>query len=183
MDVSFEELQSEKNFLKKILRMDNEEDVLKEFEKHGRKISHEELMNFRKSVNEIAKSLSKLNDKQLSEISSAGDDENIFRRGYNWITNRSKNNTEVIKTESCQLPNNQWYSVAVQVGTGITNYVTNWFLGNKISKIESQIPEYELKKRNSDMTAVAAQAVAFTAVAGVLLYYGKDFMKWWLSDK
>ena len=197
MDINFEELQDEEEFFEKILRMDNEEDILKEFEKHGKKISHEELMELKKSVNKVVKKLDTLSDDQLDEI--CGGEKGFWGRAYdefwnvvsgirNTVADGSVRFAEGVKTEDHTLPTvqdnsgNFLVSLGQLIGVPVSCLV-DFVVGKKVSSIDSQTASYKLKEEKANKMAVAAGTVAVVSIMVTLIRYRKDLMKWWCSGE
>lgn len=197
MDINFEELQDEKEFFEKILRMDNEDDILKEFEKHGKKISHEELMELKKSVNKVVKKLDTLSDDQLDEI--CGGAKGFFERAYdgvcnlfsgvrNTVADGSVGFAKTIKTDDHELPPTQDNSsnclvVLNQIFGNIFDIGVDIVTGRKVSSMNSQTASYKLKEEKANKMAVAAGTVAVVSIMFALVRYRKDLMKWWCSGE
>lgn len=192
MDINFEELQDEKEFFEKILKMDNEEDILKEFEKHGKKISHEELMNLKKSVNKVVKKLDNLSDDQLAEICGGGPMidwcKGLFNKGRNAFADGSVNFAKTIKTDGHELPPTQanssnYFAILDKVFEKIIDFGVDIVTGRKVSSMNSQAASYKLKEENANKMAVAAGTVAVVSITFALVHYRKDLMRWWCSGE
>lgn len=182
MDINFEELQDEKEFFQKILKMDNEEDILKEFEKHGKKISHEELMNLKKLVNKVVKKLDTLSDDQLDEICGGGEKiDKVKHAVAGWLfKGAEKLDPGVCKSASQTQGHigilNQIFGYIFDIGVDIVT-------GRKVSSMNSQTASYKLKEEKANKMAVAAGTVAVVSIMFALVRYRKDLMKWWCSGE
>lgn len=195
MDINFEELQDEEEFFEKILRMDNEDDILKEFEKHGKKISHEELMELKKSVNKVVKKLDTLSEDQLSEICGGdvidflvpGPVRDFARKGLKGISRlcfwaAKKADPNICESVSQNNSGNFLVSLGQLIGVPVSCLV-DFVVGKKVSSIDSQTASYKLKEEKANKMAVAAGTVAVVSIMVTLIRYRKDLMKWWCSGE
>lgn len=188
MNNKFEILNQDKEFSEKILKMSSETEIVQAFKEKGIEVNHEELLELRKYINEIAIHLESLEKSELEQIaggikfgvpSSIG---NMFSFTSK-ATAKTASKKSVLASSTTGKMLGAAGLAASAVGTvgEIVEDRSNRNAASKLEDIDNQIFVNNCRANKADNISKVAQGAAVASVAFAMCYYGKDFVKWWMK--